>query len=329
MPAPEPNATRAAGGEDDIELVWGALLSAARLARREQAPNDGSTYGVDSSGALHPVPAADRFALMVWQQPIGWTRATNAPAAVRALLDLYLPICNASAKSPLTVGHLGQGLDGFIATSSGDSNYVTGPENTLHLHRMRALCNAVLVGAETATTDDPRLTTRRANGDNPVRVILDPHRRLAPTLRVFSDRKAPTLLVCDEALVSKTSERSAAADVLGIPLHSGRLDLESLLEALHARELVSVFIEGGGSTVSGFLEAGLLDRLQVAVAPLVTGAGRPGLQLPGRRDIKECLRPPHRIFSMGADILFDCDLRGDTERPGVEHPEAGGLRRIY
>ena len=78
MPAPEPNATRAAGGEDNIELVWGALLSAARLARREQAPNDGSTYGVDSSGALHPVPAADRFALMVWQQPIGWTRATNA-----------------------------------------------------------------------------------------------------------------------------------------------------------------------------------------------------------------------------------------------------------
>ena len=309
MSAPEPSTNRGAGADEEIELAWRALLSAARLARRTESPEEGSAYGMDSSGGLCPLPAGDPRALILWRRPTGWIRSTNAPPAMQALLDLYLPVCNAGPESALTVGHLGQGLDGYIATSSGDSNYVTGPQNILHLHRMRALCDAVVVGAETVATDDPRLTTRRAVGDNPVRVILDPQCRLAPTLRVFSDGKAPTLLVCDEARASRTSKRVAKADILGIALHAGRFDLEGLVKALHARGLVSVFVEGGGCTVSSFLEANLLDRLQVAIAPMFTGEGRPGIRLLARQYIEECLRPHHRIFGMGADILFDCDLR--------------------
>ncbi len=191
---------------------------------------------------------------------------------------------------------------------------------------MRALCDAVLVGAETVATDDPQLTTRRAEGENPVRIILDPQLRLAPTLQVFSDQKAPTLLVCDEARMADVSKRIAAADVLGIPMKAGRLDLASLLDALHSRGLVLIFVEGGGTTVSSFLEAGLLDRLQVAIAPLITGVGRPGIRLTEKQNIEECLHPPHRIFSMGADVLFDCDLRGNAEQPGKL---GGGLSRIF
>jgi riboflavin-specific deaminase-like protein len=325
MPTPEPNS----GAQRHIEPIWNALLEAARLVRREETPDAGSAFGVNASGNLYPVPTADRRALLIWEGPIGWIRSTNAPPMTRALLDLYLPICSVSPKSPLTVGHLGQGLDGYIATSSGDSNYVTGPENLLHLHRMRALCDAVLIGAETAATDNPRLTARRADGDNPLRVILDPQRRLAPTLRVFSDHEAPTLLVCDAARVSKTSARIGGADVLGIPSHEGRLDLAGLLEALRARGFVSIFIEGGGRTVSGFLDAGLLDRMQVAIAPIVMGTGRPGIRVLARQRMEACLRPSHRIFIMGRDILFDCDLRGETETVIAEDPDAGGLRRIY
>ncbi len=324
MPSPGPNRLTTEG-DAELERVWGALLWAADWARREEGPENGRAYGLDAD-RLCPVRAADSRALMIWQEPTGWARSANAPRAVRALLDLYLPICNASPKYPLTVGHLGQGLDGYIATSSGDSNYVTGPENILHLHRMRALCDAVLVGAETVASDDPRLTTRRATGENPVRVILDPHRRLAPTHRVFSDDEAPTLLVCDQARVSKTPERIPTADVLGIPLHAGRFDLKALIKALHSRNLVSVFVEGGGHTVSAFLEMGLLDRLQIAVAPLMTGAGRPGIRLAERQQMKECLRPPHRTFSMGDDVLFDFDLRCDATIAG--RPATGGLSRI-
>ena len=329
MSTPEPNAARSPRGNRHSQRVWNALLAAARLTKRQGPLDDGSAYSADASGGLFAVPADDRRAWIIWQAPAGWIPAPGAPPAAHALLELYLPVCSASRASPLTVGHLGQGLDGYIATSAGDSNYVTGPQNILHLHRMRALCDAVLVGAETAAMDDPRLTARRADGENPVRVVLDPHCRLAPTLNVLSDREAPTLLVCDAAQVAQAPPRTASAEILGVALQAGRLDLVSLLEALHGRGLVSVFVEGGGSTVSGFLEAGLLDRLQIAIAPLITGHGRPGIRVLARQHIEECLRPPHRIFSMGEDILFDCDLRG-AARGAEQAPAApGGLRRVF
>ena len=99
------------------------------------------------------------------------------------------------------------------------------------------------------------------------------------------------------------------AEVLKIPVEQSRLRLDVLLRELHARGLWSVLVEGGGATVSSFLEAGLLDRLQIAIAPLITGDGRPGLTLAARDKIAECLRPQHRVFALGGDVLFDCDLR--------------------
>ena len=71
----------------------------------------------------------------------------------------------------------------------------------------------------------------------------------------------------------------------------------------------------------------MLDRLQVAIASLVTGSGRPGIRLPANERIGECLRPSHRIFAMGADVLFDCDLRSPARDDA--QPKRGGLRRIY
>jgi riboflavin biosynthesis pyrimidine reductase len=87
------------------------------------------------------------------------------------------------------------------------------------------------------------------------------------------------------------------------------LDLRVLLERLRARGLTAVLVEGGGVTVSRFLEANLVDRLHVAIAPLITGAGRPGLSLPARERIADCLRPAYRVFRMGEDVLFDCALQ--------------------
>src|SRR5213078_3711770 len=110
--------------------------------------------------------------------------------------DLYLPICRASAAQPMTIGHLGQSVDGFIATHAGESRWVTGPENILHLHRLRALCDVVVVGAGTVAADDPQLTTRLVSGPNPLRVVLDPGRRLNASHRVFSDESAETLYIC-------------------------------------------------------------------------------------------------------------------------------------
>jgi diaminohydroxyphosphoribosylaminopyrimidine deaminase/5-amino-6-(5-phosphoribosylamino)uracil reductase len=87
-------------------------------------------------------------------------------------------------------------------------------------------------------------------------------------------------------------------------------------------------VEGGGATVSSFLKAGLLDRLQIAVAPLLIGDGRPAIRLPGTETLGDCLRPAHRVYRMGNDILFDCVLTGVDAGKTESPAESAVITRI-
>jgi riboflavin-specific deaminase-like protein len=227
--------------------------------------------------------------------------------------ELY-GVLRAAPAAPVTVAHLGQSLDGFIATRSGDSRFVTGQANLVHLHRMRSLCDAVVIGAATIAIDDPQLTTRLVPGPNPLRVVIDPQRTLGDHYRVFSDGAAPTLLACGASRLGPVAQgsggppRHGRAELLGVPEDGLGLDLTALLAALRVRGCARVFIEGGGQTVSSFLAAGLVDRLQIAVAPFLIGDGRPAIRLRPPALLGDCARPARRVYRMGDDILFDLDL---------------------
>ena len=288
----EPNTRQPSDSAELAASAWRALLAASAASRRG-ARVESSSWLVERDGAVVAAP--------------------DAPAAVRPWLDLYAPLCSAAAGRPVTIAHLGQSLDGYIATASGDSYYVTGPDNVLHLHRLRALSAAIVVGAGTVARDDPKLTVRHVEGSSPVRVVLDPTGRLDAGRRVCADGAAPTLVVHAEGTTVKAPGR---AEILRVPADGRGLALDVLLTRLHERGLHCVFVEGGGATVSRFLEAGLLDRLHIAIAPLITGRGREGLSLPARERIAECVRPAHRVFTMGGDVLFDCDLRVAALPPG-------------
>jgi diaminohydroxyphosphoribosylaminopyrimidine deaminase / 5-amino-6-(5-phosphoribosylamino)uracil reductase len=254
--------------------------------------------------------------------------APSADAARHALIDLYLPICSATAARPMTVGHLGQSLDGFIATHAGESRWVTGAENVLHSHRLRALCDAVVVGAGTIAADDPQLTTRLVPGPNPVRVILDPGRRLDTRHRVFNDAEAESIYVCARSLIRPGERTFGHAAVVGVSDVAGGIDITEVGRLLRARGCARVFVEGGGVTVSTFLEANLLDRLHVAIAPLLIGNGRPAIRLPPRAALGDCHRPRYRVFRMGTDVLFDCDLTppgGDADAAADAHPRVARI----
>lgn len=289
------------------ERAWAAVLAIAER-RYPDALVENACYGLEAAGSLVAVAADSPDALLRWQPSHRWTAAEQAPSVTAAMLDLYLPLCAVTEQSPVVVGHLGQSLDGFIALTSGDSDFVTGPQNILHLHRMRALCDAVVVGAETVAADDPELTARHAGGRSPTRVIIDPTRRLVSTHGVFTDGLAPTLIACEASYADQGEP--VTADVVSVPRDDSGLDLSALLDALRARALHSVFVEGGGRTVSAFLERGLLDRLQIAIAPIVIGRGRPGLTLARRERIADCLRLAPQYYAMGGDVLCDCDLHG-------------------
>jgi diaminohydroxyphosphoribosylaminopyrimidine deaminase/5-amino-6-(5-phosphoribosylamino)uracil reductase len=308
--------------------AWAVAHAAAKAVGSFDAGNPGR-FSLATDGLLR-VTAHDPDAVLSWNPATGWESALGADDPDHDLLELYLPISSASTARPITIGHLGQSLDGFIATHSGDAISVTGPENILHLHRLRALCDAVVVGAATVAADNPRLTTRLVAGANPVRVILDPGCRLPPAHTVFNDQAALTLRACAAGSAAAVAARARGEQTLEVAASEGSLDLKDLLRQLHALGYSRIFVEGGGVTVSSFLTAGLLDRLHIAIAPLLIGEGRPAIRLPPQLRLQDCLRFQHRVYRAGSDILFDCDLRAAANGKTNGHGAAvsTSIRRV-
>ncbi len=251
-----------------------------------------------------------------WQRPA-------TPEAVE-LAGRYLPLCLAGPR--VAFAQLGQSLDGFIATRTGDADYVTGAEDRCHLHRLRALADAVLVGAGTAVADDPRLTVRACTGDNPVRVVLDPRGRVPLHSGVFTDGAAPTLWVVGPDAGAVPGDAGGGVDVMVLP-DADAFAPRRLLAALARRGLGRVLIEGGGVTVSRFLQERALHRLYVTVAPVLLGDGIPGLRFPGTPVMREALRPPLRRALLGEDTLFELELRAfGAPSGGPADEQHGGAR---
>lgn len=290
--------------------VWGLLRALANF--RPPSPQAGNDVVV-SVRASGPTASAASMgehadAMLVWRGTGDLSAPRALPAEARELLELYGPLCRpilppGGARAPslagtFVVAHLGQSLDGRIAALNGKPEAITGPEDMTHNHRMRALFDVVLVGAGTVCHDDPTLTVRHVEGRNPVRVVVDPDRRLALDYGLFKDGLAPTLLLCREELC-RAGERHGLAEVVGVGEGCAPA---AVLQVLRSRQLPRVFIEGGGVTVSRFLEAGCLHRLQLAVSPFIMGQGRPGLDL--GRTLR--LRPTVRRFNLAEDVLFDC-----------------------
>jgi riboflavin-specific deaminase-like protein len=277
--------------------LWPILLDIARMRRPGEVP----ALPVDT---------------LAWASDIGWQLQGRWDAEALDLFDLFKPLLDRGTEGRAwVIAQLGQSLDGCVATRTGDSSFISGPENLLHLHRLRALCDAVIVGAGTVAADNPRLTTRRVAGPHPTRVLLDPQLRLAghaETAYVFNDGQAPTLWLCDarwrdEAVAQVGADRVLA--VSGLLRGDATLHLAHAVTALRARGLTRLFVEGGGVTVSRFLAQRCLDRLHLAVAPIIIGDGRPGLRFEGPERLADCPRPHCRVVRMGPDHLWDLDLR--------------------
>jgi riboflavin-specific deaminase-like protein len=298
----------------DQAAAWRLLRALVERARSGVVVRRKTGLSLDRAGALRRV-APELGAVWVDPDtdPCFGSYGQLGPAA-RHLLELYLPLCIGDNAETFVIAHLGQSLDGQIATSTGASRYITGRENLDHIHRLRALTDAVVVGAETVERDDPQLTTRLVEGDNPARVVIDPTLRVSAARQVYSCRPAPTYVVCARAAAA-ASPFDPNVRLVEVDDDAGKLDPGAIIAALRQHGLRRVFVEGGGVTVSRFVNAGVLNRLHVTVSPMIVGAGRPGLALPPIDVLEKALRPRTRRFDLGDDVLFDCEL----DRP----PESG------
>ena len=225
---------------------------------------------------------------------------------------VYAPLIARMGQGRFVIAQVGQSLDGRIATRGGHSHYINGEEALAHLHRLRALCDGVIVGASTVILDDPQLTTRRAEGPNPVRIVLDPHRRVPASARMF-DGAAPSFAVC------RSSSAIPGRNELLLPAESGRFAPGTVLDALSAHGLRAVLIEGGGLTISHFLDAGLVDRLHVMLGPLLIGPGRDAFPLPPIERLEAARRFRMTPFALGNDVLLDCEPQAQAPPPASHH----------
>lgn len=178
---------------------------------------------------------------------------------------------------PLFHLKLASSLDGRIATASGESRWITGEAARADGQRLRATHDAILVGSGTAAADDPDLTCRLPGlaGRSPVRIVLDSKARLAPTSKLATTaRQVPVWLVCTSAApaASRKVLNEAGVEIVEVPAGGdGRVDVAAAAQALGARGLTRVLVEGGGQVAAAFLKAGLVDRISSYRAGLVLG----------------------------------------------------------
>jgi len=225
--------------------------------------------------------------------------------------DIFGPLRAGRVDDLLVVGQIGQSLDGRTATSTGHSHYINGSDGLDHLHRLRALMDAVVVGVGTALADDPLLTVRRVAGPHPARVIIDPTGRLPATARAYRDDGVRRLVV-----TTAGANPPAGIERVALPAERGRIEPSAILESLAERGLRRILIEGGPATVARFLEARCLDRLHVVVAPIILGGGRSSLDLAPIARCEEGLRPRTYTHVLGNEVLFDCDLSAQRRPVG-------------
>jgi riboflavin-specific deaminase-like protein len=237
-----------------------------------------------------------------WLQIRDVLRGTNAPLP-HPWEGLFGTLRAGTQDDLVVIGQIGQSIDGRLATTTGKSHCINGQAGLVHLHRLRAVVDAVVIGISTVCADDPQLTVRHVRGANPVRVVLDPNGRLSSNARVL----AP-----DARRIIVTSEKSHYSfqdvDILRLPATHGCIAPSAILGELGQLGLRRILVEGGADTISRFLQTGCLDRLHVTVAPLILGAGRPSFTFGSIDRLEEALRPPTCVYRLGDDILFDFDL---------------------
>ena len=231
-------------------------------------------------------------------------RALNGPLP-QPWEDRFGPLRAGTIDDLVVVGQIGQSIDGRIATVSGHSKYINGPAGLAHLHRLRALVDAVLIGIGTAVADNPLLTVRRCVGPSPARVVLDPRGRLSPAAKVLNADGIRRLVVTAAGVKPQLPD---GVEIVEVAARNGEIAPAAILAALQERGLARILIEGGAHTVSRFIAAGCLDRLHVMVAPIMLGAGQTGVTLKPIDRADQALRSPMRMHLIGEEVLLDCDL---------------------
>lgn len=312
---------RAHGEVDALEKIGGRAPGATMYVNLEPCCHYGRTPpctdALLASGVSRVVVAMEDPDARVSGRGLEILRAHGVAVEVglleseaRALNAPYLSA--AERRRPWVVLKAAATLDGRIASAAGESRWITGEAARLAGHRLRDTLDAVIIGSGTLLADDPALTTRLPGGRDAQPVVMDGRLRCPPTAKLLQSGRRPLIFTGLDTLRSEEGAARAAAlpaDVVGLPRDAlGRLALDGALSELLRRGLHSVLVEGGAELHRAFFDAGLVDRVELFLAPRLLAGGpgwlggapyaladAPGLRLlsssPVGDDLHLCLEP--------------------------------------
>ena len=244
-------------------------------------------------------------------------------------IEVQLGLCDAECRellapfawhiinqTPYTLYKAAMTFDGQLATHTGDSRWVSGEESRLRVHGLRNQVDAIMVGVETVLADDPQLTTRLPQGGrDPLRVVVDSRLRIPLTSRIIQLKsEADTLIATTRQAPAESIAKlqDAGCEILLLPETDGRVFLPDLWRELGRRNIQSLLLEGGRTLAAAALKAGLINRLQVYIAPkLVGGATFSGLFAGEGCTLMQDALPLEnlKVEKVGEDLLLTAEVK--------------------
>lgn len=315
------------------EHLWSILLQVYTAVAQHEGEIEycslryGQYPGVSINGILKPMPGSvrvyigltaqrpehpDAGEVWVWVKNkfLAETESSFALSGEEAeLLNHYLPYCLLPLyahryQRAIAITHFAQSLDGKIATHSGDSKWIGNNSNLVHAHRMRAICDGILIGRGTLLADQPALTVRRVPGPNPVRIVVSSS---AEDFTSLLESSPESVLVIGK----NPRDLQPGVDFACIPGENGRIDCKDILSCLYQRGIYTVYIEGGAQTTSNFLHERAVDIVQLHIAPRIFGSGVSGAVLPEIALVEEALSfEPFVFLPAGDSVMFVGELTG-------------------
>lgn len=216
---------------------------------------------------------------------------------------------------PFVTVKYAQSLDGRIATSTGNSRWISGPESLRLAHKLRRDHDAILVGIGTVLADDPQLTVRLVNGRDPLRVVIDSKLRTPLDAGVLAGGAAAGTLIVTATHANARREkaiRTLGADVVRLPgaTNSRGINIKRALLELGRRGINSVLVEGGKGIITSLLAAKAVDRLIVVIAPKIIGQGTEAIGDLGITRLTDAISfSSTKVRKLGRDLIFDALLK--------------------
>lgn len=215
-----------------------------------------------------------------------------------------------TTKMPWTAMKYAMTLDGKIATSAGESKWITGIEARNHVHRLRHRCHAVMTGIGTVLADDPMLNARIEHGNNPIRVICDSKLKIPLDSKIVKTADQISTVI---ATVSKDREKCRRLEEEGLEIlhtdsNEGKVDIRQVMRELGRREIDSVLAEGGGILNESLMKNRCVHKVYAYIAPKLFGGSKAKTPVEGEgiAKIQNALFLKNlKITTLGEDILLE------------------------